>query len=113
MTPEEYNAYHKEALIMKKAADKIFGKRNTKQKTKWHDLRKNINDLPEAWEKVYIKLSTGQYTYAMYGDCADTKFHWWYRDAIETRRNEIHAIIPYSVIAWCIPPELPVFDEDE
>ena len=39
MTPEEYDAYHQEALKMKEAADRIFGKRN--ESTVWHDLRKN------------------------------------------------------------------------
>ena len=46
MTPEEYDAYHQEALKMKEAADKIFGERN--EATIWHDIRKNSSDTPKS-----------------------------------------------------------------
>ena len=111
MTPEEYNAFHKEALIMRKAADKIFGKREAKQKTHWHDLRENKDDLPKFWEKVYVKLSIGRYTFAMYGKDNSGNCHWWYRAAFDVA-NEHCEMIPYDIIAWCIPQKLPIFDGD-
>ena len=110
MTPEEYNAYHEEALIMKKAADKIFGKREINQKTYWHDLREDEKDLPKFWEKVYVKLDTGHYTFAMYGKNYNKEYRWWYKNAFDIP-NEHMELIPYSIIAWCIPPELPTFEE--
>jgi len=111
MTPEEYNAYHEEALKMKKAADKIFGERNPpKDKVHWHDLRDNPTNLPKFYKKVYVKLATGDYTFAMCGKNYNDELTWWYRPLFE-KPNQSCEIIYYKVIAWCVPPKLPTFDE--
>ena len=108
MTPEEYDAYHQEALKMKEAADRIFGKRN--EVTIWHDLRKNPSDTPKPYKEVYVKLSIGEYCYAMCGhvECGDLT--WWYVPKF-TKQVYSNEIIHYDIIAWCDAPKLPKFED--
>ena len=67
--------------------------------------------LPKFRKKVYVKLSNGRYTLAMYGKDNLGNYYWWYRSVLDVA-NEHCVMIPYAIIAWCIPPKLPIFEGD-
>lgn len=62
-------------------------------KPKWHDLRKNPDDLPTESKEYWCKLKSGHYDFRIYYiDSLFYKSHW----------EEL------GIIAWC---ELPKFKE--
>lgn len=89
----------------------------TEGKPKWHDLRKNPNDLPKNREEVllYVKLNDKWKRnnvvligYRDYGDClGEYCKDWGYVEPIRSCKCDF--VDGEEVIAWC---ELPKFEED-
>lgn len=85
-------------------------------KPKWHDLRKDPNDLPENREEVllYVKLNDKWKRnkvvligYRDYGDClGEYCKDWGYVEPIHSSKCDF--VDGEEVIAWC---ELPKFEE--
>lgn len=90
-----------------------YSNKLSEDKPKWHDLRKNPNDLPEVRKKVLLCIEIDGdfkvYIEGLYdkGECLEEYDSCWlYHEADKKVLTEI--IDNQKVIAWC---ELPKFEE--
>lgn len=98
----DYDRENKKCIFKNKCEKyKIYLDGLSEGKPKWHDLRKDPNDLPNRNLPVYVQFADGDNYVAKYIDIRWSDKSCWVDQYDST--DYIH-----DVIAWC---ELPKFEE--